>query len=176
MTWLPQLLNRRCHSGSRSFSTVSLSSFSQSSNPSSFRLDFICPDTKMSNYPTHPLRDKRHSKTDFTSIVQTAYKPSGFINYEEKPQLPYWRDPRKWSLRCWITTVAVNIICLIIIIIVAVMVSKANRYPNYSKLNYRLVETYSGESFFDKFNYFFGYDPAQGFVQYVFGPRLVDSY
>ncbi|RMZ92432.1 hypothetical protein DV736_g342, partial [Chaetothyriales sp. CBS 134916] len=43
----------------------------------------------------------------------------------------------------------------------------ANRYPDYSQLNYSLAETYQGETFFDSFNYFYGYDPAQGFVHYA---------
>jgi hypothetical protein len=60
---------------------------------------------------------------------------------------------------------AALIIALIIIIAVVVVVSRANRYPDYSRLNYNLVDTYSGTSFFDNFNYFTGYDPAQGFVQ-----------
>jgi hypothetical protein len=62
---------------------------------------------------------------------------------------------------------AVLIVVLILIIIIAIVVSRANRYPNYSKLNYNLVDTYAGTSFFDNFNYFTGYDPAQGFVQCV---------
>jgi hypothetical protein len=57
------------------------------------------------------------------------------------------------------------LIVLVIVIVVAVVVSRDNRYPDYSKLNYNLVDTYSGTSFFDNFNYFTGYDPAQGFVQ-----------
>jgi hypothetical protein len=77
------------------------------------------------------------------------------------------RNPKNWSRRCWILLAAVLVVLLLIIIIIAVVVSRANRYPDYSKLNYNLVDTYSGTSFFDNFNYFTGYDPAQGFVQYV---------
>ena len=121
----------------------------------------------MSAYPTHPLRKKRQSKTDFTTAVQTAYKPSSSLNYrEEKPHRPNRLDPRRWSRRCCIITLVVNIICLIVIVVGAVFAIKAKRYPDYTSLNYRLVETYAGESFFENFNYFYGYDPAQGFVQY----------
>ncbi|KAH8908425.1 glycoside hydrolase family 16 protein [Coniochaeta sp. PMI_546] len=55
--------------------------------------------------------------------------------------------------------------------VVAVVVTRnknrENAYPDYTKLNYTLLETYSGESFFDNFNYYIGYDPAHGFVHYV---------
>jgi hypothetical protein len=77
------------------------------------------------------------------------------------------RNPKNWSRRCWLILAAVLIVVLILIIIIAIVVSRANRYPNYSKLNYNLVDTYAGTSFFDNFNYFTGYDPAQGFVQCV---------
>lgn len=71
------------------------------------------------------------------------------------------------------TLAAVHAIFLIIIIAVAVAVSRANRYPEYTKLNYSLTDTYSGTGFFDNFDYFYGYDPAGGFVHYVDGPGSV---
>ncbi|ORY04943.1 concanavalin A-like lectin/glucanase domain-containing protein [Clohesyomyces aquaticus] len=47
------------------------------------------------------------------------------------------------------------------------MGTRANAYPNYSKLNYKLEDTYSGPDFFSNFDYFTGYDPSHGFVHYV---------
>lgn len=61
---------------------------------------------------------------------------------------------------------AVGLVAVVIVVlVVALVVSRANRYPDYPRLSYSLVDTYSGTSFFDNFNYFTGYDPAQGFVQ-----------
>ncbi|KAI1332090.1 glycoside hydrolase family 16 protein [Xylariaceae sp. FL0255] len=84
--------------------------------------------------------------------------------YEQKSQLS---RPRTWSKKVWAIVVSVIVIVLIIIIVVPVEVEKANRYPDYSRLTYSLKDTYSGTSFFDNFDYFTGYDPAQGFVHYV---------
>ena len=75
------------------------------------------------------------------------------------------RNPKNWSKRCWIILAVALVIIAIIIIVVAVVVSRANRYPDYSKLNYSLVDTFSGTDFYDNFDFFTGYDPAQGFVQ-----------
>lgn len=59
----------------------------------------------------------------------------------------------------------------IVVVIVAVVVGavlgvRANRYPNYSKLNYSLKDNFSGSTFFDNFEYFTAADPTNGFVQY----------
>ncbi|EHY61114.1 putative glycosidase C21B10.07 [Exophiala dermatitidis] len=75
--------------------------------------------------------------------------------------------PKTWSRKCWILLAIGAIIVIVIAIVVPVVVSRNNRYPNYSSLNYSLVATYSGTSFFDNFDYFTGYDPASGFVHYV---------
>lgn len=75
------------------------------------------------------------------------------------------RNPKNWSRKCWIIVAIVSVIVLVIVIVVAVVVSRENRYPNYSKLQYNLVDTFSGSNFFDNFDYFTGYDPAAGFVQ-----------
>ncbi|KAL2433623.1 putative glycosidase C21B10.07 [Exophiala dermatitidis] len=76
-------------------------------------------------------------------------------------------NPKTWSRKCWILLAIGAIIVIVIAIVVPVVVSRKNRYPNYSSLNYSLVATYSGTSFFDNFDYFTGYDPASGFVHYV---------
>ncbi|KAI1625437.1 endo-1,3(4)-beta-glucanase [Exophiala viscosa] len=77
------------------------------------------------------------------------------------------RNPRNWSRRCWIILGVVIAAIIAIVVAVAVVVTRENRYPNYSELNYSLVDTYSGTSFFDNFDYYTGYDPSDGFVHYV---------
>ncbi|KAI0194645.1 concanavalin A-like lectin/glucanase domain-containing protein [Astrocystis sublimbata] len=79
---------------------------------------------------------------------------------------PWWK-PKYWRRRSWVIAGVIAAIVLIIVIVVPVEVTKANRYPDYSPLNYALADRYSGTTFFDDFDYFTGYDPAQGFVHYV---------
>ncbi|THC90884.1 hypothetical protein EYZ11_009664 [Aspergillus tanneri] len=78
-----------------------------------------------------------------------------------------WYDPRGWSLRNRLIAVVVIVLVIIAVIVGAVEGTKANRYPDYMPLNYQLVDTYSGTSFLDRFNYFSDEDPTSGFVQYV---------
>jgi hypothetical protein len=148
----------------------------------------------LSNMPSNPAdrygaRSNRHTKNQFSDTVNlTKDRPptyssghygrkssrfsaaaptytSGFYGKEDESLSR--RNPKNWSRRCWLILATVLIVVLTLIIIIAVAFSRANRYPNYSKLNYNLVDTYAGTSFFDNFNYFTGYDPAQGFVQCV---------
>ncbi|KAH6893280.1 concanavalin A-like lectin/glucanase domain-containing protein [Thelonectria olida] len=79
---------------------------------------------------------------------------------------PWW-NARYWRKRVWLGVVVAILGIVAIIIGVVVSVSQRSRYPNYTALSYKLVDTYSGESFFDQFNYFTGYDPSNGFVHYV---------
>lgn len=75
--------------------------------------------------------------------------------------------PRNWRKRTW-AGIGVTVILLIVVIVVAAVVgTRNNAYPSYSALNYTLVDDYSGTRFFENFDYFTGYDPAQGFVHYV---------
>lgn len=76
-------------------------------------------------------------------------------------------DPRGWGKRVWIGLGLVVVIILAVVPAVVVTEQKKNRYPDYSPLTYSLSETYAGEQFFDKFNYFTGYDPTGGMVHYV---------
>ncbi|KAI5461431.1 concanavalin A-like lectin/glucanase domain-containing protein [Mariannaea sp. PMI_226] len=85
---------------------------------------------------------------------------------QTKASAPWW-NVRYWRKRCWFGIIITVIAVAAIIIGVIVSVNQKNRYPDYSALTYKLVDTYSGENFFDQFNYFTGYDPASGFVHYV---------
>jgi hypothetical protein len=104
-------------------------------------------------------------------------KPSGFpASYSEVPEhrslrpaqttLPWW-NPRYWPKKVWAGIVTLIVVLAIIVGAVVGVNAKKNAYPNYSELSYSLAETYEGEQFFDKFDYFTGYDPTGGFVHYV---------
>ncbi|KAK3717030.1 hypothetical protein LTR37_006085 [Vermiconidia calcicola] len=105
---------------------------------------------------------------------------SGFPNYVNNsdglpPPYTKSQEPRtgsRWSPKAWTRKVTIGVFAiaaglLAVIIIAAVLGSRANAYPDYSPLHYTLVDTYSGRTFFDNFNYFTGYDATAGFVHYV---------
>ncbi|KAF9891438.1 hypothetical protein FE257_003904 [Aspergillus nanangensis] len=78
-----------------------------------------------------------------------------------------WYNPRGWSLRTKLFA-GIGVAAVIVAIIVgAVEGTKANRYPDYATLEYKLVDTYEPATFLDRFNYFSGEDPTDGFVHYV---------
>jgi hypothetical protein len=79
-----------------------------------------------------------------------------------------WYDARGWSLRTKIIVGGFTVAVIVGVIVGAIVGTKRNRYPDYTPLKYRLVDDYSGTSFFDKFDYFSAQDPTDGFVQYVF--------
>lgn len=90
--------------------------------------------------------------------------------FYELEQGPWWK-PSTWSKKVWALAAVGTAVVVAIVIAIAVVVSRnnaaANAYPNYTQLNYTLKDTYSGESFFDNFDYFNNFDPANGFVHYV---------
>ncbi|KAF2713810.1 glycoside hydrolase family 16 protein [Pleomassaria siparia CBS 279.74] len=99
------------------------------------------------------------------------------------PELPYRvpaarpsrLNPKSWTWKTW-TGIAVALILIIVAAAVGgVLGARANAYPDYSKLNYSLQDTYSGDNFFSQFNYFTGYDPTHGFVHYVDSPTAVSE-
>lgn len=76
-----------------------------------------------------------------------------------------WYDPRGWTLRIKLIAGGVTVAIIILIVGAVEGTKKRNRYPDYKRLEYKLVEDYSGKSFFDKFDYFSEKDPTFGFVQ-----------
>ena len=121
-------------------------------------------DTERLTYDRPPTYHSTHYGQENSRYSRAAPTyTSGFYGKEDDASSK--AHPKNWSRLCWIVFAAAITVIVIITVIVAVVVE--NRYPDYSKLNYNLVDTYSGTSFFDSFNYFTGYDPAQGFVQYV---------
>lgn len=99
-----------------------------------------------------------------TKAQTTAYEP---WNEDATDRYSKW-DPRGWSLKKKLFLAAGIIVVIVAVIVGAVLGVRANRYPDYSKLDYSLKDTYSGSSFFDNFEYFTAADPTHGFVQYVF--------
>ncbi|KAJ5664942.1 Concanavalin A-like lectin/glucanase subgroup [Penicillium maclennaniae] len=85
---------------------------------------------------------------------------------ERKPSQRPWYSPFTWTRRRTFISILVTIV-IILVIVVPIEVVRANRYPDYSPLNYTLKDSYAGPSFFDHFNYFTEPDPTDGFVVYV---------
>ncbi|KAI1406549.1 glycoside hydrolase family 16 protein [Hypoxylon fuscum] len=94
--------------------------------------------------------------------------PRGNMAYNApRPNAPSKWNPKTWRKRTWAIVAVILAVIIVVCVVAPVEVAKANRYPDYYRLNYTLADEYSGTSFFDKFDYFTGYDPAQGFVHYV---------
>jgi hypothetical protein len=106
-------------------------------------------------------------------------------NYWSEFKSPW--NPKNWSRRTWLIAGTMTALLVVAIIATAIGVRVTrdkdggnSSYPDYFKLNYTLVDTCelkvelclgctrssganladSGTSFFDKFNYFTGYDPG----------------
>jgi hypothetical protein len=126
---------------------------------------YMTTTTAMAGYTARPPYTKPRSKSDFTNIVQQAYdKPSLYCPFEKDSGHSSW-NPKSWSRRRWLVIGLIIVFALVVAVVLAIEIGRANRYPEYSSLDYRLAQTYSGSNLFDNFNYFSGYDPAQGFVQ-----------
>ncbi|KAK8136963.1 endo-1-3(4)-beta-glucanase [Apiospora sp. TS-2023a] len=108
---------------------------------------------------------------DANGRVEFMSEPPSYDNQELPPRSNMSRyvgvQPWYRRKRTWVISAVVVVIAIIVAVVAGVLVSKANRYPDYTKLNYSIQDTYSGENFFDQFDYFTGFDPAQGFVHYV---------
>ncbi|KAK7967382.1 endo-1-3(4)-beta-glucanase [Apiospora aurea] len=109
---------------------------------------------------------------DANGRVEFVNEPPSYDNQELPPRtnnMSRYVGVQPWykRKRTWVIGAVVLIVAIIVAVVAGVLVSKANRYPDYTKLNYSLQDTYSGETFFDQFDYFTGFDPAQGFVHYV---------
>lgn len=102
--------------------------------------------------------------TDYEEILMSRnYDPYGQPSH---PTGSRW-NPRYWGKKIWLAVGGVLVVIIVIAVAVGVTEEKKNAYPNYNELSYKLSETYQGDTFFNNFNYFNGFDPAQGFVHYV---------
>src|SRR4051794_9417358 len=54
---------------------------------------------------------------------------------------PRWYDVRSWGWKKWAIAGATLVIVIIILVVVIVLVTKKDKYPNYSKINYKIVDT-----------------------------------
>ena len=109
-----------------------------------------------------PLFHKDKS-SDSLSLNLVNGPPPPYVD-GARPRSPKWH-PRNWTLCTKVVVVVLALIIVIAIIVGAVVGSRDNRYPAYSKLNYEIQDTYEGSDFFNNFDYFTGYDPSSGFVQ-----------
>lgn len=82
-------------------------------------------------------------KETFTDNVQMFATPPPAYNLDREGSLsPRWYEWRYWGRRKWIMIGVGAALILAIVIAVAVVVSrKDKRYPDYTKLNYRLSES-----------------------------------
>lgn len=114
-----------------------------------------------------------------TEIPKTPENPAVLVPSKspelEGPKAPWYdhrhwslRNPKSWSLRKQLAVVGIIAVIIVVVIVGTYEGVQANRYPNYTALDYRLVDTYGGTSFFDQFDYFSGEDPTNGHVVYVF--------
>ncbi|KAL2870901.1 glycoside hydrolase family 16 protein [Aspergillus lucknowensis] len=117
----------------------------------------------MADQPNIPKTDTARDTHPDTDI------PLNVLHIQPSPQPPQrpWYDLRSWSLRTKLIAATVCVAAIIGIIVGAVEGSKSRRYPDYFPLHYRLVDSYAGEGFFDRFHYFSDEDPTDGFVRYV---------
>ncbi|CAL5867668.1 uncharacterized protein PFLUO_LOCUS1887 [Penicillium psychrofluorescens] len=107
-------------------------------------------------------------KTPVDPAASTTVPAPGQGPEKELPEAQTPRyDPRRWSLRKKLIVASVVAVVIIVAIVGAIEGVRANRYPDYTPLNYKLVDTYEGPSFFDNFDYFSDEDPTKGFVVYV---------
>lgn len=75
--------------------------------------------------------------TESPPEYRTSHASRRGMNYARDE--PWWK-PRYWGKKTWAIVAAVVAVILIIVIVVPVKLSQANRYPNYSRLNYALAD------------------------------------
>ncbi|KAK6062405.1 endo-beta-glucanase [Seiridium cupressi] len=115
--------------------------------------------------PTSFQVHDHNGSVELVSGLPPSYSNTALPPRDMKSQSRW--DPRGWRKRTWAGIALVVIVAIVAGVVAGVLVAKANRYPDYSKLTYSLEDTYSGTDFFDNFDYYEGYDPSSGFVHYV---------
>lgn len=110
----------------------------------------------MYNLPPKQLVHQLLTMNDHGETAETYELTSTSHSKAYRPPEPKSCFPQRPSRTCIGWTVGVLVVTLVVVTIVIVQTTAANRYPNYSRLDYRLVDVYRGENFFDKFDYFTG--------------------
>lgn len=95
-----------------------------------------------------------------------SYPLPPYEKYEIHGRGSRW-NPKHWSRGVRIAVAVAVFLVILLIILGSVLGAKANAYPDYSALKFRLEDTFHGVDFFDNFDFFTGYDPASCFVHYV---------
>jgi len=54
---------------------------------------------------------------------------------------PRWYNAKGWGKKVWLGIGAALAVIIIVVVVAAVMVTKKNKYPDYSKLSYSLADT-----------------------------------
>lgn len=73
-------------------------------------------------------------------LVTNDPLPAYDLNSAPEDRYPHWFDVRSWSKKTLILSALASAIVIAIAIAVAVVEVKKNAYPDYSKLNYVLVD------------------------------------
>ncbi|KAF2192943.1 glycoside hydrolase family 16 protein, partial [Zopfia rhizophila CBS 207.26] len=109
-----------------------------------------------------------NQKTAATATVIPSDPPPPYSHTSSR--LSSLFNQKIWGIAAWIWVGAITALLIVATILGGVLGARAiasDTYPDYSKINYKLQDTYYGATFFDNFNYFTGYDPTHGFVHYV---------
>lgn len=73
-------------------------------------------------------------------MVTNGPPPAYDFNGVQGDRAPRWFDVRYWRKRTLILSVLAVVIVIVIVVAVAVVEVKNNAYPDYSQLNYTLVD------------------------------------
>ncbi|KAH8702005.1 putative endo-1,3(4)-beta-glucanase [Talaromyces proteolyticus] len=114
------------------------------------------------SYQTRPQYPKSEETYDLANSTRYSHVVDGGQPYAAARFSRF--NPLGWRRRTQIIAGVAVVVVIIAVIVGAYEGWKANRYPDYSALNYSLKDTYSGEKFFDNFYYWSAADPTAGFV------------
>jgi len=114
-------------------------------------------------YPSN----ERYNSVGYSGLGQ-ASAPPPYKAYGDShvARASRW-NPKTWTRRTLLAVISASVVALIVLIVALYYGLRSKPYPDYTPLQYQLTDTYSGNDFFDQFDYFTGYDPTGGFVHYV---------
>lgn len=97
--------------------------------------------------PSFEVRDATGQPVELVTGLPPAYHrhsdhpplelpPRDNMGYKYGVETPWWK--RK---RVWVASLVLLVIAVVVAVVAGVLVSRANRYPDYTKLNYQLRDT-----------------------------------